>query len=366
MQKNKRIKSILIIRITAIGDIIMASPVPTAIKENHSNTHITWVVHPKYSQLLDSHPDVDEVIAFDIDEWQRLLKNWNFTALYRRIKAVRTQLRKRKFERAIDLQGNFTTGFIAWLSGAIHKIALGAESGNAWFMTKTISKNLGDRTQIGSEYRYLVNQLGCSDSNWRMHVPITMKSMEGAREKTINAIGEGHYAVIAPFTQHPQKSWFNDYWEQIILRLRGRYQLRTLIVGGENGISEGNKIGRASGATNFAGQTSLAETASIIANASILIGVDTGLTHMGHALKVPTISLFGATHPYDYVDSETSQVIYLDRFCSPCRRNPTCNKKYQCMREITPDIVLTAIKPLLNKTDTSTATPIQIIPREAS
>lgn len=365
MTKNKRTKSILIIRITAIGDIIMASPVPSALKENYPNTHITWVVHPMYAPLLEGHPHVDEVITFDIDEWQRLRRSWSVGAFIKKLGELRRTLRKRKYERTIDLQGNFTTGVIAWLSGATHKIALGSESGNAWFMTKTISRNLGDRTQIGSEYRYLVNQLGCSDHNWRMYVPVTLQSLEAARNRIVEAIDDSRYAVICPFSLHPQKNWFDDYWEQIILRLRGRYKLRTIIVGGENGKEAGERIAKKSGAINMAGETNLSETASIITGAAILIGVDTGLTHMGHALKIPTISLFGATHPYDYVDSEISQVIYLDRFCSPCRRNPTCNKKYQCMREITPDMVLTTIKPLINKAGASIA-PDKILSKEVS
>ncbi len=350
MNKNRRTRSILLIRITAIGDIVMSSPVASALKRNDPNTHITWVVHPAFASLLEDHPDIDEVITFDADEWTTLWKQKRLPALYKKVRELKNKLRKRNYERAIDLQGRFTTGFIAWLSKAPHKIALGSEGGNSWFMTKTISRNLGDQTQIGSEYRYLINQLGCSDAYWKMHVPRSQQAETNAKNKLKEKLGDSDYAVICPFAQFPQKNWFEDYWEQIILRIRGRYHLRTVIVGGINGKGAGEKMAKMSGAINLAGETSLEETASVIAGASLLIGVDTGLTHMGHALNIPTISLFGATYPYDYVDSDISKVIYLDRFCSPCRRNPTCQGKFQCMREITPDNVLTVIKPLIQKT----------------
>ncbi len=349
MNKTTRKKSILIIRITAIGDIIMSSPVATALKRNNPNTHITWIVHPAFAPLLEGHPDIDEIITFDADTWSTLWRRKHLSALTREAKLLRTKLRERRFERVIDLQGNFTTGLISWLSGATHKIALGSEGGNAWFMTKTISRNLGDQIQIGSEYRYLINQLGCSDAKWEMYVPQPPEATASAKAKLHEKLGDSPYAVICPFAQYAQKNWFEDYWEQIVLRIRGRYKLRTVIVGGQNGAEAGKKMARLTGAINFAGETSLAETAAIIAGASLLIGVDTGLTHMGHALKIPSISLFGATYPYDYVDSEMSKVIYLDRFCSPCKRNPTCKQKYQCMRDITPDNVLTTIKPLIQK-----------------
>lgn len=347
MGKSFQKCTILIIRITAIGDILMSSPVATALKRQNPNLTVSWVVHPKFASLLKDHPDIDEVIPFDIDRWNHLWRRKKLISLYKSAKALRKQLKDRNYDKTIDLQGNFTTGVISLLSGALHRIALGSEGGNTWFMTKTISRNLGDQIQIGSEYRYLVNQLGCSDANWKMHVPQSTEAQKGAQKKLSEAFGNQPYAVICPFAQYPQKKWFEDYWEQIVLRLRGRYQLRTVIVGGENGREQGERIARLCGATNFAGKTSLSETASIISHAKLVIGVDTGLTHMGHAFQVPTISLFGATYPYAYVDSEMSKVIYLDRFCSPCRRNPTCGGKYQCMRDITPDKVLTAIKPLL-------------------
>lgn len=349
MNKNKRRKSILIIRISAIGDIVMSSPVASALKRNNPNTHITWIVHPEFACLLEGHPDIDEVITFDADKWSRLWKKKHLPSLIKEARQLRKTLSARTYERTIDLQGNFMTGVIAWLSRATHKIALGSDGGNSWFMTKTISRNLGDQTQIGSEYRYLINQLGCSDSNWEMFLPHSEQASLSAKNKLKEKLGNSNYMVICPFAQFPQRNWFEDYWEQIILRIRGRYQLRTVIVGGPNGKEPGEKMARLTGAINLAGETTLTETAAIIAGATLVVGVDTGLTHMGHASKIPTISLFGSSYPYDYVDSEMSKVIYLDRFCSPCKRNPTCKKQYQCMRDITPDKVLTTIKPLIQK-----------------
>lgn len=349
MSKRFPTTSILIVRLTAIGDIVMSSPVPTAIKNQNPNTKISWIVHASFAPLLKDHPDIDNVIEFDLDLWLDLWEKKKLIKLSRQSTKIRKILSEYKFDRAIDLQGSFLTGLISKLSGAEQRIALGSASMNSWFMNKTISRTIGDQTQIGAEYRYLVNQLGCSDKNWKMHVPTCENANKTAREKLYEKLNGDDYAVIVPFAQYPQKKWFDDYWQQIILRIRGRYKLKTIIVGGENGLTEGEEMAKRTGAINFAGKTSLEETAAIIKGASLLIGVETGLTHMGHALNIPTIALFGATSPYTFVENELSTVIYLNRFCSPCKRKPTCGKKYQCMREITPDKVLTAIKPLLKK-----------------
>ncbi len=349
MSKRLPATSILIVRLTAIGDIVMSSPVPSAIKNQNPNAKISWIVHSSFAPLLKDHPDIDNVIEFDLDLWLELWRKKHLIQLSRLGTKVRKALSEYQFDRAIDLQGSFLTGLISKLSGAEQRIALGPASMNSWFMNKTISRTIGDQTQIGAEYRYLVNQLGCSDKNWKMHVPTSEEATKTAQEKLYEKLKGDDYAVIVPFAQYPQKKWFDDYWQQIILRIRGRYKLKTIIVGGENGLEQGEETAKRTGAINFAGKTSLEETAAIIKGASLLIGVETGLTHMGHALNIPTIALFGATSPYTFVESELSTVIYLNRFCSPCKRKPTCGKKYQCMREITPDRVLTTIKPLLKK-----------------
>lgn len=340
-------KNFLIIRVTAIGDIVMANPVASAIKQHNPKANITWMVHREFMPLLETNPDIDHLIPIDTQEWQALWQSKSLFKLGKRFQRLRKELKRYNFDIVLDLQGNSFSGFTAYITGALHRIALGSENTNHWFVNKTISCNLGAHIQIGSEYRYLVNQLGYSDSNWQMHVPDSIDARERAEELLSQHFEDQPYTVICPFTQYPQKKWVTSYWQQIILRIRGRYKLRTVILGGSNGIEEGNEIARATGAINLAGKTTLNETAALIRGAALLIGIDTGLTHMGNAVNTPTISMFGATSPYTYVGNDASKIIYLDRFCSPCKRKPTCNKKYQCMKDITPDTVLTAIKPLM-------------------
>lgn len=340
-------KNILIIRLTAVGDIVMASPVASAIKQQNPNANITWLVDHAYTPLLDNHPHVDQLIPVNTTDWQELWQAKSYWRFFRKYLELNKTLKQYNFDMVLDLQGNSFTSLAAYMTGAKHRVALGSDNINHWFVNKTISRNLGEHVQIGSEYRYLVSQLGYSDSSWHMHVPDSIEARERAQEILSSHFEDQPYAVICPFSAHPQRNWVNTYWQQIILRIRGRYKLRTVILGRPNSEEEGEKIARATGAINLASKTSLEEAAAIIRGAALVIGVDTGLTHMGHAVDTPTISLFGATSPYTYVGNDASKIIYLDRFCSPCHQKPTCNKKYQCMTDITPDIVLTAIKPLM-------------------
>lgn len=347
MRKSELQTSYLIIRLSAIGDVVMASPVAETIKRQRPNAKIYWLTQPEYLSLIRDNPFVDDVICWDKQNWQALLAKGNLFALTGELRKLRSALHAYDFEYALDLQGLFKSGFLAWLSGAKTRVGLGSKEGSGRFMTRTISRNLGDRAHIGSEYRYLVNQLGYQEAGWQMRVPVSQEIISESLELLPQDLRTNNYAVVCPFSTQPQKRWVDDNWRQVILRLRGRYHLRTVILGGPKDIEHGNNLAKGSGAINLAGKTRLLEAGALIKNASLLIGLDSGLTHMGHAFKIPTVGLFGATCPYSHTGLETSSIIYLDRYCSPCRRKPTCGGKFECMADIKPERVLTEIKSLM-------------------
>ena len=91
---------------------------------------------------------------------------------------------------------------------------------------------------------------------------------------------------------------------------------------------------------DLTGETSLAQAAAVIRRGALVVGVDTGLTHLGIALARPTIALFGSTRPYLDACRPDARVIWLGMSCSPCRRSPTCSGAFTCLRDITPARVL--------------------------
>jgi len=111
--------------------------------------------------------------------------------------------------------------------------------------------------------------------------------------------------------------------------------------GDRNAAETLKKIG---GGVNLAGTTSLATSAAIIAQAALVIGVDTGLTHLGTAFLVPTVALFGSTCPYTITCSPVSKILYHPLPCSPCRRRPSCEGRFECMQAITVSEVLDAAR----------------------
>jgi heptosyltransferase-1 len=101
------------------------------------------------------------------------------------------------------------------------------------------------------------------------------------------------------------------------------------------------------GTIALAGDTRLPEAAGLIRHAGLLVGVDTGLTHMGAAFATPTVALFGSTRPYLDTGRANGRVIWLGLACSPCRRRPTCNGAFTCLREITAERVIEQARAVL-------------------
>lgn len=340
-------RSILVVRLSHVADVVLASPVAPLIKRHTTNGNLVWVVQAKYASLLRDHPDIDELISWNKDLWLDLLRKGRFVSLLREIMVFRRQLRAHRIDIALDLQGVFMSSFLTWLSGAPIRIGLGSSHGAHWLVTKTISRNVGEETQLGSEYRYLLSQLGMPDSPWQMYIAKPKLRTADLEEKLGFAYSCENYAVLCPFSVFAQKRWPDDYWQQIALRIRGRYQLKTVLLGLDRDQEASERIAASTGAINLVGRTTLNEAAEIIRNARLLVGVDTGLTHMGHAFRTPTVGLFGSTCPYSYAGVETSKIIYQQRYCSPCNNKPICNGRFDCMQEITPDTVLSEIKPLM-------------------
>lgn len=331
-----------------MGDIVLASPIAEILKRHNPNARIVWAVQPESAELLRNNPHIDKVYTWDKEHWQELWKKRKFGELWAEIRQAQKELQSENFETAFDLQGLFKSGFFTWLSGAKERVGIGSREGSYWFMHKMISRNIANRDQLGSEYRYLVNQMGYSDGDWKIDITINKEAADNADEATRKVLGGSEpYAVICPFTTREQKHWPEEYWQQLILRIRGRYQLKTIILGARHEGTLGQQLARRCGANNLAGQTGLQEAVHIIKNARLVIGVDNGLTHISQSLDVPSIALFGPTRPYIYAGNSSSKVIYLDHICSPCARKPVCGGSYDCMTEISADTVLASIKQLL-------------------
>lgn len=317
-----------------------------ALRKRYPQAYIAWLAEPAVVELLLRHPQLDEVIVWRKAEWKKLWKERQFKMLWRNIREFTRDLRGYHFDTAIDAQGLLKSGIWARLSGAKRRIGLGSREGSHRLMTENVDK-LADSDVIGSEYRHLADYLGLENDPFPMLVGLNNNDHDYVDDIVQQYSLKAGYVVIAPFTTRPQKHWFSDAWIQLIDQCQKQLQLSVIMLGGPADKVAAKVIASESSVINLTGETSIPQAAALIANCQLLIGVDTGLTHLGTAFERPTICLFGSTKPYLQTDSERTHIIYHELECSPCRRNPVCNVAFTCMRDIRPKEVIAAAEKML-------------------
>ena len=340
-------KRILIIRLSAIGDVIMASGLLPALRAKWPQAHIAWLVEPAASALLRHNRHLDQLIIWPKAEWKTLWREHHFSVLWTRIKAFRQQLRAQRFDLVLDIQGLLKSGILALLSGAPQRVGLGSREGSRMLMTQVVA--IADDPSMSSEYRQLAQMLELDPAAFKLDIAIGSQDYKAVTQILARHGVSSPYAVICPFTTRAQKHWFAERWQALVERLSAQYDWPVVMLGGPDDQSAAAHI-TVLRLHNLVGQTSLGEAAGLIQRASLVIGVDTGLTHLGIAVGVPTLALFGSTCPYLHTGTEHAQVLYQALDCSPCRRHPICGGRFDCMRAHTVCEVLTAAQQLKSAT----------------
>lgn len=343
-------RRVLLVRLSAIGDVLFAAPLIAAARRAWPKAHLAWLVEPGCAPLLQAHPDLDELIEWPAPRLRTLWRQRRLGALLATLREQRRALRAREFDLALDLQGLFKSALPVWLSGAPVRIGLGSREGSGHLMTRVIPRAAAAaEARISSEYLRLAQALGLDPGAFAPTLPLPPAAwQQAAALRHAHGIGRD-YAVLCPFTTRAQKHWFEERWAALAQRLQRDLGLAVLLLGGPGDRAAGARLQTAAAGalTDLTGQTPLTTAAALIGGAGLVIAVDTGLGHMGIALARPTLLLFGATCPYTETTRANARVLYHRLPCSPCRRRPTCDGAYTCMREHQVETVLAAASALL-------------------
>ncbi len=340
-------KRILIVRLSAIGDVVMASPLIRALRDRYPEAHIAWLVQAEAVSLLAANPRLDEVIVWPRGEWQRLWRERRYGQLLKAVRVFRRELRARGFDLVLDIQGLMKSGLLAWMTGAVERVGLGSREGSARLMTRVVDKPRGDK-RIGSEYRRMAEALGLNTESFEMDLALSAGDACFVDDFIAKHGLQPGYAVICPFTTRPQKHWVESRWSPLAACLCAELDLPVVMLGGPGDREAAGRIAAGeAGIIDMTGETSLSQAAALISRARLLVGVDTGLMHMGIAFAVPTIAIFGSTCPYLDTGRDNTRILYKALDCSPCRRRPTCDGAFTCLREIGVDEVLNNARELL-------------------
>ena len=270
-------RRILVVKLSALGDLFHAIPVVHLLKA-HYGCPVDWVTQPEYVSLLRCNPEVDRILAYPrhggAGDWRSFVR----------------ALRAESYDLALDLQGLAKSGIVLGLARAERKVACPvSREGAAWFANEKPVCRGRDRHALD----ILLDTLA--------HVGVPQAPLAYPMDfpPSDPLPGSGPRLAIAPKSRWPAKDWPEERYAEVALRLRKRNGLDVLVLGGEKDAACGDRICQAVGERTFnlCGKSPLVALGGLLRGVDLLLCNDSGPMHFAAAVGTPLVALFGPTDP---------------------------------------------------------------------
>jgi len=322
----------LIVRLGALGDVVHAIPVAAALRRARPDARIDWLVSAKHREILDLVPVIDRRLV--INDRGDASGGSSFLA------AVR-ELRRGRYDAAIDLQGLIKSAILARSSGAARVIGFSSRYTRE-FAARPFYTDAYDPGRGGlynpRETRHVVeinlgvlSVLGITAS--QTEFPIEDVASDAAR-----AIAEqtgGRYALLNPGAAWPNKRWPPARLAAIATRLQKNHGLTSVILWGpgEEALAAA-VVAQSNGAALLSPKTSIADLVALARRAALMVSGDTGPTHIAAALGTPIVGIYGPTRPVRNGPMSPRDItVSRDAVCQ-CHHLRRCRLDRMCLLDI--------------------------------
>lgn len=285
---------VVLIRLSALGDVVHTWPLAVALRANRPDIHLTWVVERPLLPLVEGHPAVDSVIDVATRQWRRNL----FAAETRaHIAILRTQLLELQPRLVLDPQGVFKSALIAGLSRAPTRVGLARPwrrerlAGLAYTDNLRGSPRSHHVVATNLEFVRAVGGSPPETPDW----PDGRWLLRSAEDRPPPIPPEPPYMVLLPGTGRPEKIIPSEELAAVA-RYAVTRDLTVQVMWGPGERDRAQAVVEAGGkGVELAPSTDLLALALALANASVVVGGDTGPVHLAASLSVPTLAVFTAT-----------------------------------------------------------------------
>ena len=323
-------KNILIVKPSALGDVIQATCVLPVLKGAFPGVRISWLVFEHNSEIVRGHPLVDQVLAVR-------RRGIGFTALPDLIRSLRTP----GFDAVIDLQGLLRSAVLTRLTGCGRRIGFadGREQSPLFYTEKyelpRHSMHAVDR------YLALCQRLGAGVPAEPVF-PIPVRDVHRARVSgLLGDFGEGRpLVVVNPTAKWQSKRWPAASFAAVADILCRQCNAGVVLVGGPSETAIVSEVAAlmTHPFLDLSGRISIMELAALLERADLFLGNDSGPMHLASATRTPTVALFGPTDPRRTGPyNPKARVVNARLDCMPCFRR-SCERP-RCMEELLPQAV---------------------------
>ncbi len=322
----------LIVRLGALGDVVHAIPVAAALRRAFPSARIDWLVSAKHRAILDLVPVID----------RRLVIN--------DLLADVRELRKSRYDAAIDLQGLIKSAVLARSSGAARVIGFRSRYARERlarvFYTDTYDPGRGgmydprETRHIVEINLGLLELLGVPVAPPEFPIdPVDSEAARWAGEQT-----GGRYALLNPGAAWPNKRWPPARLAEVAVNLRERHGLTSVVLWGpgEDALAA-EVVDSAAGAAVLSPRTTVADIVALARGAALMVSGDTGPTHIAAALGTPIVGIYGPTRPSrNGPISARDLTVSRDAVCQ-CHHLRRCRLDRMCLLDIEADEVIAAV-----------------------
>lgn len=285
-------KRILVIRLDRIGDVVLTTPLLRALRQACPSAWIAMLVRPPCHELLDGHPDLNEVLVYDKAGRHRgVLSTIRFA----------WRLRRQRFDTAIVVHPTHRSHWIARLAGIPRRIGYARKSG--WLLTRRVPHRKQEGSRHEAEYALeLLEVLGIAPTGPpRPFVPVQPEAQRFLEDVLRReGIGPDELLVaIHPSASCVSKRWMPQRFGEVADRLIEAQRVRVVLVAGSEDAGHAQEVARAMRhpPLNLAGKLSVGELAALLARCRLLISNDSGPVHVAAAVGTPVVALFGRAQP---------------------------------------------------------------------
>jgi heptosyltransferase-1 len=295
-------RSLLIVRLGSMGDIIHTLPAATALRRTFPEVSLGWVVEERWAELLCTLPEprsgphsprrplVDQVHTVNTKAWRRSMFS---TQTWEQIAAGLSELRAQRYDVAVDFQGAARSAIVSRWSGAavVYGFAQHRENVASMFYTRQV---------IGRGGHIVEQNLSLAEAVARQ--PLAMPKIEFPHDEAAEKQcqdrleGVGDFALLNPGAGWGAKQWPAERYGEVARRL-AEDRMKSLINFGPGEEPLMRAVESASKGTATGVASSLTELLALTRRARIFIGGDTGPLHLAAALGVPVVAIFGPTNP---------------------------------------------------------------------
>lgn len=328
---------VLIIRFSSIGDLTQALSIPSLIHQHTPNAEIQFVTRQDLSGLLENNPHIQKIWKLD--------RKLGLGGLWKMIQ----ELKKENFTHIYDAHNNLRSFLIRLFVSADHKLVRPMMRFKR-FMLLQFHKNYFEKPFSGQ--RDLLQPL--QKWGYSFALPKPPQLFFSAKENQAvqiqlqkNQLKD--FVVLAPSAAYFLKRWPLEHWKKLI-ELNPNLHFVVLAGPTDEFTAELNIY---KNVTNLTGQTSLRESAAVVAQAQAVVANDTGLLHFAEQLGKPTIALMGPA-PFGFPSRPSTKILERNLACRPCSKHgqgPCVNSNYhECLKSISPDEVSVGLRHLLGAT----------------